>query len=274
MNQLEILLTQRYGGNGSTYLDFPSTPVIETLLRHRSIRSFSPEPLQPGTLEMLIAAGQSASTSSMMQTWSAVAIQDPGRKDALAALAGDQDFIRQAPLFLVFCADLSRLTAVCEWHGESGAGLEKTDMFVMGAVDAALAAQSVGTAAESLGLGFCFVGAVRNDSRRIVELLGLPPRVFPLVGMAIGWPDASEDADIKPRLPMDEVLHRERWDGAKDHQALISSYDEALNKFYEEHGKHGREPWSKHMAGIASSEKQDGREHTRQVLEEGGFGLK
>ncbi|KAF6837993.1 nitroreductase [Colletotrichum musicola] len=274
MRQLETLLAQRYGGNGPTYLDLPSTPVIETILRHRSIRSFSPDPLQFGTLEALIAAAQSASTSSMMQTWSAVAIQDPGHKHALAALAGDQDFIRQAPLLLVFCADLSRLAAVCERHRGSGAGLEKTDLFVMAAVDAALAAQSVGTAAESLGLGFCFVGAVRNDSRGMVELLGLPPRVFPFVGMAIGWPDASEGADIKPRLPMDEVLHRERWDGAKDHQALVSSYDEALNKFYEGHGKPGREPWSKHMAGIASSEKQDGRERTRQVLEERGFGLK
>ncbi|KAF6813247.1 nitroreductase [Colletotrichum sojae] len=274
MSQLETLLTERYGGNGPTYLDLPSTPVIETLLRHRSIRSFSPNPLQPGTLEALIAAGQSASTSSMMQTWSAVAIQDPGRKDALAAIAGDQDFIRQAPLFLVFCADLSRIAALCEQYGGPGAGLEMMDMFVTAAVDAALAAQSVGTAAESLGLGFCFVGAVRNDSRGMAELLGLPPWVFPLVGMAIGWPDVSEDADIKPRLPMDEVLHREWWDGAKDHQALISSYDEALNKFYEKHWKHDRGSWSKHMAGIASSEKQDGRERTRQVLEERGFGLK
>lgn len=210
MSQLEALLTQRYGSNGPTYLDLPSTPIIETLLRHRSIRSFSPNPLQPGTLEALIAAGQSTSTSSMMQTWSAVAIQDPRRKDALAALAGDQDLIRRAPLFLVFCAGLSRLAAVCERFRGSGAGLEKTDMFVMAAVDAALAAQSVGTAAESLGLGFCFVGAVRNDSHVMARLLGLPPRVFPLVGMAIGWPEASGGADIKPRLPLDEVLHRER----------------------------------------------------------------
>lgn len=273
MSEHATLLTQRYGGNGPSGLDLPSTPVIEALLRHKSVRRFLPDPLRPGTLETLIAAGQSASTSSMMQTWSAVAVKDPERKSALAAVAGDQDFIRQAPLFLVFCADLSRLTAVCERHHGSGAGLNKMDMFVMAAVDAALAAQNVGAAAESLGLGFCYVGAVRNDSRKMAELLGLPRRAFPLVGMAIGWPDASEDVDVKPRLPMDEVLHRERWDDGRNRDELVFSYDEALNKFYEEHGKPGRGSWSKHMTGIASSEEQDGRERTRQVLEERGFGL-
>lgn len=273
MSQALDLLAHRYAGSSPPGLEIPSTPVIAMLLRHKSVRKFLPDALQPGTLEALIAAGQSASTSSMLQTWSAIAIEEPTLKSAVAQLAGDQDFIRQAPLFLVFCADLSRLTNICEQQQQSGKGLEKMDPFIMATVDAALAAQSVGMAAESLGLGYCFVGAIRNNAREMAELLGLPPRAFALVGMAIGKADASELSGIKPRLPMEEIHHRERWN-EKDHKTLISSYDKALGDFYDEHKKHGRKPWSHHMARIASSEQQDGREAVRQVLEERGFNLK
>lgn len=273
MSQVLKLLARRYAGNSPPGLEIPSTPVIEMLLRHKSVRKFLPDALQPGTLEALIAAGQSASTSSMLQTWSAIAVEEPEHKSAVAQLAGDQDFIRQAPLFLVFCGDLNRLTNICEHHQESGQGIEKMDPFIMATVDAALAAQSVGMAAESLGLGFCFFGAVRNNAHEMAELLGLPPRAFALVGMAIGKADDSELAGIKPRLPMEEVLHRERWN-KKDHEGLIASYDKALGAFYAEHQKHGRKPWSHHMARLASSERQDGREVVRQVLEERGFSLK
>lgn len=243
------------------------------LLKHKSVRKFLPDALQPGTLEVLIAAGQSASTSSMLQTWSAIAIEDPEHKSAVAQLAGDQDFIRQAPLFLIFCADLNRLTNICEHHQQSGLGLEKMDPFIMATVDAALAAQSVAVAVESLGLGYCFVGAVRNNAREMTELLGLPSRTFALVGMAIGRADRSELTGIKPRLPMEEILHRERWN-EKDHKSLISSYDKALGDFYAEHQKHGRKPWSHHMARLASFEKQDGRENMRPFLEGQAFSLK
>jgi len=243
------------------------------LLQHKSVRKFLPDALQPGTLQALIAAGQSASTSSMLQTWSAIAIEDPKHKSAVAQLAEDQDFIRQAPLFLVFCADLNRLSNICEQHQQSGLGLDKMDPFIMATVDAALAAQSVAVAVESLGLAYCFVGAIRNNAREMAELLGLPPRTFALVGMSIGKVDSSGLSDVKPRLPMEEVLHRERWN-EKDHESLISSYDKALGEFYDDHQKHGRKPWSHHMARIASSEQQDGRENMRQFLEIQDFGLK
>lgn len=273
MSQLPKLLAHRYGGSSPPGLDILTTPVIELLLQHKSVRRFLPGALPLGTLEALIAAGQSASTSSMLQTRSAIAIEEPEHKSAMAQLAGNQDFIRQAPLFLVFCADLNPLTNICEKHQQSGLGLEKMDPFIMATVDAALAAQSVGIAVDSLGLGYCFVGAVRNNAREMAELLGLPPRTFTLVGMSIGKVDKSEISDIKPRLPMEEVLHRERWD-EKDHKTLIPSYDKALGDFYDDHQKHGRKPWSHHMARLASSEQQDGKGNLRRFLENQDFGLK
>ncbi len=82
--------------------------VIEQLLDHRSVRAFTDQPLPEGTIETLVAAAQSASTSSNLQVWSVVAVQDVDRKKRLSDLAGNQAYIHQAPLFLVWLADLSR----------------------------------------------------------------------------------------------------------------------------------------------------------------------
>src|SRR5580698_780505 len=102
-------LTLRYG-QGAEPAKGPWNEVIATLLSHRSVRGFLPDALPAGTLETLVAAGQSASTSSNLQTWSVVAVTDPAKKAALAKIANGQKHIDQCPLFLVWLADLSRNT--------------------------------------------------------------------------------------------------------------------------------------------------------------------
>ena len=82
--------------------------VLETILNHRSVRGFLPDGLPERTLEMLVTAAQSASTSSNLQVWSVVAVQDQERKSRLATLANNQQFVGDAPLLLVWLADLAR----------------------------------------------------------------------------------------------------------------------------------------------------------------------
>ncbi|MFN7658612.1 MAG: nitroreductase family protein, partial [Dolichospermum sp.] len=146
------LLNHRYG-NGNLNRDIPWSDTLETLLSHRSIRAYLPDVLPPGTLEVLIAAAQSASTSSNLQTWSVVAVEDANRKEELSKLTNNQAHIRQSPLFLVWLADLARLTHIAESRGLPHEGLNYLEMFLMAAIDAALAAQNAVIAAESLGLG-------------------------------------------------------------------------------------------------------------------------
>jgi hypothetical protein len=128
-------------------------PVLETLLAHRSVRAFSPEPLAAGTLELLIAAAQSASSSSNLQTWSVVAVEDAGRKARLSELAANQTFIHEAPLFLVWLADLARIQRLADERQVNLEGLEFLETLFLGIIDAALAAQNAVVALESLGLG-------------------------------------------------------------------------------------------------------------------------
>ena len=129
--------------------------VLETIINHRSVRGFLPDALPAGTLDLLIAAAQSASTSSNLQLWSVVAIEESAHKARLATLAGDQQFIRDAPLLLVWLADLARLDAIAAERQQTVEGTQYLEEFIVGVVDAALAAQSALIAAELLGWAGC-----------------------------------------------------------------------------------------------------------------------
>lgn len=260
----------RYQAPQDAFVSVQLSETANTILSHKSTRRFLRDRLLPnGTLEALVAAGQSASTSSLLQTWSVVSIEDPERKDQIATLAGNQQFIRDAPLFMLFCADLSRLTNISKDQQAPAAALKMTDMFVMSTVDAALAGQNVSTVAESLGLGICYVGAARNNAERIAELLSLPERVYGVFGMAIGWPDETQTPAIKPRLGQRAVLHREAY--STDQTQAIESYDKALKDFYDSQKKSGRKPWSSYTAEWLATDDLDGREALRQFLRKQDF---
>ena len=276
MTDLPELLALRYGPNPPQMPTdaFAGNPTFSTLLAHKSVRRFQPEPLPPGTLEMLGAAAQSAASSSNLQTWSVIAVENADRKAEAATLCGDQDFIRQAPLFLVFCADLARLTAASEREQLPGAALDYTEMFLTAAIDTALAAQNAAAAAEGMGMGICYVGSARNHPRELADLLNLPRRVIALFGMAIGWPVEEETTTVKPRLPQSGVLFHETYDAGASDRAT-SDYNETMRGFYESQKMNVQSDWSRHSAQrIAGPEALMGREILREVLEERGFGMK
>jgi nitroreductase len=146
-------LLSRRNRNGALPPPAQWNAVLETIVNHRSVRGFLSDPLPEGTLDLLIAAAQSASTSSNLQLWSVVAVEEPAHKARLATLAGDQQFIRDAPLLLVWLADLARIDAIAAERQQTVEGTQYLEEFIVGIVDAALAAQSALIAAESLGLG-------------------------------------------------------------------------------------------------------------------------
>src|SRR3569833_3811073 len=132
------------------------------LLAHRSIRSYRPDPVPGHTVETLVAAAQSAASSSNLQTWSVVAVEDPARKQRLSEFAGNQKHIREAPLFLVWLADLSRAERLAEREGRPDDGIHFLETLFVAVIDAALAAQNAVVALEAQGLGAVYIGALRN----------------------------------------------------------------------------------------------------------------
>ena len=269
---IAALLAERYGA-GQAY-DVIDNALIRHLLRHRSVRAFQPGKALPGNLpETLVAAAQSASTSSNLQVWSVVAVQDKAHKDRLARLANDQDFVRQAPLFLVWLADLSRVRRVAARQGQEVNGTDFLEALVLGSVDAALAAQNAALAAESLGLGVVYVGAIRSHVTEVAQDLKLPPYVFPVFGMAVGHPAETAAAHIRPRLPQAAVLHREHYDAAPEPQAA-EVYDQALDAFWKKQSiQHPL--WTRHIVNrLGAVDPDNGRYQLSRILRELGFPLR
>ena len=252
-------------------------PAIELMHRHGSVRSYKPDPVPPDLVETLVAAAQRASTTSNLQVVSVVAVTEASRRARLAELCGQQPHIARAPLFLAWCADLRRLERACELRGYTQV-TEYVENFLVGVLDAGLAAQNAALAAESLGLGICYIGGIRNNSQAVIDLLALPRLVFPVVGMTVGWPEAAPV--VRPRLAPSAVLHWERYD-PQPGDAALREYDKAMiaTGIYE--GRQVPVPgapgvmeeygWLEHSARRVS---RASRTDLRPVLERQGFPLK
>lgn len=230
-DRLKNLSAARYRSAQALKGDWNET--LDTLLSHRSVRSYLPKPVPDDVLRLAIAAAQSAPSSSNLQTWSVVAVEDEGRKARLNAVAGTQLQVAQAPLLLVWLADLARPRRIATEQGSTADGLDFVESFLLGVIDAALAAQNAVVALESSGLGTCYIGALRNDPETVARELELPEGVFPVFGLTVGYPDPKAPADIKPRLPQTTVLHRERYDTPLQSDDL-RDYNLALRSFQAE----------------------------------------
>lgn len=246
---------------------------LRTLLDHRSVRAYLPDALEPGTIETLVAAAQSAASSSNLQAWSVVAVQDPARKARLAALAGNQKHIVEAPLLLIWLIDFDRLSQIGDDRGSRPEALNYLESFVLGTVDASLAAQNAVVALESLGLGSVYIGGIRNKPAEVAKELNLPPQIFPLFGLVVGKPDPERPAAVKPRLPQESVLFHEHYAWTEQQLEAARSYNTELRTFQREQGLAERD-WTELTAErTRGPESMAGRHVLRDVLSGLGFQL-
>ena len=269
---LDQLMQARYGK--SMPLAFELNETLETIFQHRSIRTYCDKPLPKDLLELLIAAGQSASNSSNLQCWSLVAVEDSDRKDRLSKLSGNQEYIRTCPLFLVWLADLSRLEALGKKRDLPYEGLNYLELLSLGMIDAALASQNAALAAESIGLSIVYIGGIRNNPEAVAKELNLPPRVFPVFGMCIGYCDPEKSSSIKPRLPQAAIAHREQYNVPKS-IAAVEEYVEEMNAFYDKNNMKTNGDWVQHsLHRTRGPESLNGREHMKEWLKKLGFQAK
>jgi nitroreductase len=201
---------------------------IRTLESHVSIRSFNSTPVSEETLAMVLNAARRAPTSSNLQAYSVVVVRDPETRRRLSILAGNQRHVAEAPVFLAFCADISRIRLACQLHSKELAG-DTLEMGLVAVIDAALVGMNVASAAESLGMGTVMIGGMRNHPLEVAATLALPEGAFVIFGMCIGWPERRPPQ--KPRLPEAAVIHYERYNSDGVEQAL-DEYDRQLESHF------------------------------------------
>ncbi len=265
-------LELRYG-EGAIPAAGPWNDHIALLLSHRSVRGYRPDALPAGTLETLIAAAQSAATSSNLQTWSVIAVTDPAKKAALAKLSNNQKHIEQCPLFLVWLADISRNQRLGAEEGVTLEVMPYLETFVVAAIDAALAAQNAVIAAESLGLSNVYIGALRNNPLEVGEILGLPSGAMGVFGLCIGYAAPDVTNEVKPRLSQPAILYRDHY-GNPDEPALRAAYDAKMAAFSARH-EMTQDTWTKRVIGRMSKiAALSGRDKLVGILNAMGFQLR
>ena len=265
-------LQKRYGAEAIPAVG-PWNDTIAILLNPRSVRGYKPDPVPAGTLEMLVAAAQSAATSSNMQWTSVVAITDPAKKKVLAEIAGNQKHIEQCPLYLCWITDMSRNSAIGQAERTELKVMPWLETFLVASVDVALAAQNAVVAAESIGLGTVYIGAMRNDPERVAKLLGLPPQCFVLFGLCVGYATEQAAGEVKPRMPQPMMLHHERYDASRA-GTLRQTHDKAMTEFSARNEMQAGTWTQRVLNRLGPMSSMNGRERLAAALAALGFTIK
>ena len=201
--------------------------ISDTLLKRRTIRKYTSEPVDDKLLNELLVMGCRTSTTGNMQVYSIIITTDTQVKNDLAPLHFNQKMITEAPVVLTFCADFNRFNKWCLLR-KAEPGYDNFLSFMTAAIDALLVAQTFCIAAESKGLGICYLGTTTYNAHKIIKVLKLPRGVVPITTVTLGWP--SEKPEQVDRLPLEAIIHK---------QTYADYSDEDIIKYY--HPKEERE---------------------------------
>lgn len=241
---------------------------IKLLKNHRSIRKFENRMVEEEKIKEIIECAQSASTSNFIQAYTIIRINDKEKRKDIAILAGEQKYVEECPVFLVFCADLNRNKIACNMNNKDMAE-GYTESFILATVDATLAAQNALIAAESLGLGGVYIGGIRNNLEKINKMLKLPTNVYPVFGMCFGYPKG--ESNKKERLPLEVVFKTDEYSNDGDIEKL-EEYDIRVSEYYRKRTNGERsDKWTSQISNLMSKPQ---REYIKSVLEKQGFYMK
>ena len=204
-----------------------SNETLHQLHARKSVRAYDPvQPVSPQVKRMLLEAAITAPTAGCMTLYTILDITDQAIKDRLAVLCDHQPFIGTAPVVLVFLADWQR------WY-DSFAAAEDSPVrdpregdLLLAMADAVIAAQNVVVAAESLGLGSCYIGDILENGEEVAQLLNIPRFAVPAAMLCIGYPTRQQQFHQKPdRFALSCLVHENTYRSA-DVPALMAMHNE------------------------------------------------
>ncbi|MFD1039341.1 oxygen-insensitive NADPH nitroreductase [Virgibacillus byunsanensis] len=242
--------------------------VTDLLKSHRSIRKYKNIGIPDDILKDILDTAQWAPSHHNVQAYSIIVIKDKQKKEELSSICAGQKYVRDCPVFLVFCMDFYRIHLACEMYGEK-LEVDEVENIIIGSVDTALVAENVLIAASAHQLGGVMIGGIRNDPNKVSQLLNLPPYTMPIMGMCLGYPD-----DIpwqKPRLPRQLAIHSEEYDYDSLKDGLVT-YEDYSAQYYIKRTKGVKTTgWTKQISNYIS---QPRRKDLVEYLRKQGFDVK
>ena len=224
--------------------------IIETLHNRKSIRAFEKRPIEPQVKAQILQATLRAPTAGNMMLYSIIDVTDQRLKDRLAVTCDNQPFIARAPMVWVFLADYQRwydyflyckVDEGCTREGKSMRTPEEGDLF-LACCDALIAAQNAAIAAESFGLGSCYIGDIIEQYEAHKEMLNLPQYVFPICMLVFGYPTQQQkDREMTARFDQKFIIFENGY-----RQLAPAEFNEMFAE------RESQMPKGKAMAGIAN----------------------
>ena len=173
-------------------------PILQSLYARKSVRAFEDRPIPEELKQQILEAAVQTPTAGNQQLYTILDITDPLLKQALSITCDHQPFIAKAPMVLIFCADCKKWLDAYREAGCTPRAPGAGDL-LLAVTDAAIAAQNAVVAAESLGIGSCYIGDVMENCERQRELLHLPDYVFPAdAGVRLAHPPAAGAPQTRP----------------------------------------------------------------------------
>jgi len=181
---------------------------MELLKSHRTIRKYKQDKIPVDILNDILECGIRSSNTGNMQLYSIVVTQITGKKELLAPLHFNQPMVKDAPVILTICFDFNRFLKWCEVRSA------KTDFnnllwLLNGTIDSSILAQNICVAAESYGLGICYLGTTLYNAPEISDVLHLPSGVIPITTLTVGYPEFKPE--LSDRLSLDSIVHFEEY---------------------------------------------------------------
>ena len=242
-------------------------PTIEKMLLHASVRDFKAEPLSADVKELLIKAAQSGASSNFLQAYSIIEIADNDLRRELAKISGSDDYVNQTGVFYIFVADWYRQAQILQTENKDVKALQNMEALTVAIVDTTIAAQNMAIAAESMGLGICYIGGIRNDIAKVADLLDLPELTVPLFGLTIGMPKTRNE--VKPRLPRANILSVNAYNRVT--VSVLQAYNEQTSDYYANRSHHQKSTdWTQEMSNFLTKPR---REDVAKFLKKQGFTL-
>ena len=195
-------------------------PTLTLLHQRHSVRAYSDQPITAEERQQILAATFRAPTAGNMMLYSIIEVTDPALKDRLAVTCDNQPFIAKAPLLLLFLADYQRWF---DYYTQCGVQSRSQELnlpyrtpqagdLLLACCDALIAAQTAVIAAESLGIGSCYIGDILEQYETHRELLNLPPYTLPITLLCFGHPQSSqENSRRSSRFAPEYILHQNSY---------------------------------------------------------------
>ena len=241
---------------------------IETMLNHKSIRKFKNRKIEKSIVEKLVDVARHTSSSSFMQSYSIISVNNEQKKQAIADIS-NQQYIADSGHLFIMVVDQNRNMRIAKENKQDTEVLGSFDRFFIGASDALLASQNILLATESLGLGGVLLGSILNDVPKLIDILELPDFVFPVLGIAIGYPD--QEPQHKPRLPKTVMHFEDTYKVQEDINKTLEVYDEVVSQYYDLRDENKRVEKFTHQITTGMNRKVPGRMKLLDYLKIQGF---